>query len=319
MTKIELLRQVSDYEVFKRYLGIDFALGEMYKSPLRTEDRPSFNIFRHNKGELIFKDFAGDVGDCIKFVALLKNVNRQEAITIISAEFKLSNNEEKEREPYRPIIEERKKTLIDIREKLYSLSEITYWQQYGITGKTLNRFNVRSLSSFRINNSKWFYSNKNNLVFAYIFENGTKLYKPLDNKGYKWITNCSNTLLQGYEQLPTAGGILIITKSLKDVMVLHELGIAAVAPHGEGMHLLPEIMDNLKKKFLRIVVLYDCDRAGYKASDIICKKYNLSRFFINNNYSIIKHSNNDCKDISDFYQQNGRKETEKLLKRKLSV
>jgi 5S rRNA maturation endonuclease (ribonuclease M5) len=314
MKKSELLKHVSDYEIFNKYIGKEISLGEMISSPLpnRKDNNPSFNIFRHYKGELIFKDYAYGTGDCIKFVSLMHDLKRRDlAIDMIINDFDINVD----RKPYRPIIEERKKTLIDFREQPFTLQEALYWYSYGIDNQTLKKFDVHSVEKFRVNNSKWFYSK--GMCFSYVFENGTKIYKPYDNEGYKWITNC-NGGFQGWNQLPIAGNIVVITKSLKDVMVLDKHNISAIAPHGESMKISDEDIDMLKRRFRKIYVLYDIDEAGYKASEYICNKYNLKRIFINNNYCIYKNKNEN-KDISDYRQKYGEKRTEELLRTKLLI
>jgi hypothetical protein len=318
MTKGQLFEKVSAYEIFKKYLEYDFVLKEMYSSPFpnRRDDKPSFNIFRHYKGELVFKDFAFTSGDSIKFVALMHNIRRSEAIDLIIKDFGLE--EVKEREPFNPEIKQRTKTLISITTKPFNLTEALYWYDYGISAGTLEKYNVKSLEMFRINNSKWFTANDNNICFAYIFNSGTKIYKPYDKSGYKWITNC-NGGFQGFEQLPLAGNDLIITKSYKDVMTLYELGLSAIAPHGETMLISEADIEALKKRFLHIWILYDVDKTGYTKSEEICKKYKLKRFFIHNRYCIYKNNKDEIKDISDFRKKEGERATRELLRNALSL
>jgi len=319
LTKKLLLSYVSDYEIFKRYFRKDFLLGVMYVSPLRNEERPSFNIFRHYNGTLLYKDFAGGSGDCFRYVANLKKIKVSEALELIANDFTVKFKDEKyERSPEQGIIGTREKTMIDIRTQPFDLKDVMYWSQYGITGETLKKFNVKPLSQFRINNSKWFLNNSNILIYAYIFENSTKIYKPLDTSGYKWISNCNSQILQGWKQLPKVGHNIVITKSLKDVMVLYEYGIPAVAPHGETINIESKVIDELKKRFNNVWVLYDTDRAGYINSAKICRMYNLKRFFIQTQTCIWK-SNIEMfgkiKDISDYRAEFGDEETYKFLKR----
>lgn len=311
MKKSELYKYVSDYEIFREYLGKDFALGDVMSSPFRKDDNPSFNIFRHYDGELIFKDFVIGSGDAIKFVSVLKDIKRSEALSLIAEDFDI---EHIEKIPYRPILKESKRTLINIKTRPFTVEEAAYWYALGINGDLLQKYDVQSLESFTINSSKPFKSK--GFCFAYIFDEGTKIYKPFDTK-YKWITNCSGGL-QGYKQLPLVGHNLIITKSLKDVITLRAHGVCAVAPHGEGNSIEDSHIEELKKRFQNIYVLYDIDKAGYLNSNHICKKHNLKQIFINNNYCIYKDKNG-IKDISDFRKKHGERETKLLINRWLSV
>jgi len=66
--------------------------------------------------------------------------------------------------------------------------------------------------------------------------------------------------------LPKEGGeYIVITKSLKDVMCLYEFGIPAIAPCSENLFLTESQYEKIKKKFKRILVLYDNDRPGMSA------------------------------------------------------
>lgn len=78
-------------EVFQHYLGDQFdsgkvKLGRNIPNPFLSykQKTPSFNILQAPDGNHIYHDFAtGDTGNCVSFVARLKNVERIEAIRII--------------------------------------------------------------------------------------------------------------------------------------------------------------------------------------------------------------------------------------------
>ncbi|MCU9611798.1 hypothetical protein OEK97_28225, partial [Escherichia coli] len=75
---------------------------------------------------------------------------------------------------------------------------------------------------------------------------------------YRFITN--STHLQGYEYLKDPE-ILLITKSFKDVIVAHTLGIQAVAVQSESVSPPKEIIDTFN-----CVWLGDQDYCGRKAT-----------------------------------------------------
>src|SRR5690606_1550824 len=106
-----------------------------------------------------------------------------------------------------------------------------------------------------------------NPIYTYIFdEESFKMYRPNNpDKIGKWFTNATNYHLQGMKQLSEHRELLIITSSLKDVMVLKVLGYEAVAPQGEGMNIPDSIMNYLWATSDNIVVFYDNDKAGLKA------------------------------------------------------
>lgn len=62
------------------------------------------------------------------------------------------------------------------------------------------------------------------------------------------------------------GEDLVITKSLKDVMVLYEYGISAIAPCSENEFVTESQYERIKNKYKRVWLLYDNDRPGLHAS-----------------------------------------------------
>ena len=119
----------------------------------------------------------------------------------------------------------------------------------------------------------------------------------------RWRSNCDAFDVFGLKQLPKGGNVLILTKSLKDVMVFHTMGLCAVAPQSEGSSDIPEvIMEDLKLRFRYIIVNFDNDETGKAAAIRYCDKYDLPytvRIELNN------FNPNEVKDISDLVEKSG--------------
>jgi hypothetical protein len=63
------------------------------------------------------------------------------------------------------------------------------------------------------------------LTFAYVVFNKIKLYRPEEAPDFKWRNTCPGHYIQGLKQMndrKSNNDTLIITKSLKDVMVFYE-------------------------------------------------------------------------------------------------
>ena len=113
--------------------------------------------------------------------------------------------------------------------------------------------------------------------------------------------------IQGYDQLPKKGKLLVITKSQKDSMVLNSLGIPSCSPNSETQFINNSILLELKESFNNIVVLYDNDLPGIQNMNKFKKQYpELIYTWIPRKYG--------AKDISDFYKIYKRKETLNLIK-----
>ena len=135
-------------------------------------------------------------------------------------------------------------------------------------------------------------------MYAYKVFDKFKIYRPLASKYTKWRTNLTNRHVQGLAELPQGGGgVLIITKSLKDVMCLSEMGFNAIAAASETTFIPEDILDNLKQKWLKIYILYDRDITGMKMARKYSKKYGIDAIFVNKKFR--------AKDISDAVRDNG--------------
>ena len=87
-------------------------------------------------------------------------------------------------------------------------------------------------------------------------------------KGLRFLNNLPSRKLQGYKQLPKTGDLLVITKSMKDLISLHGFGIAAVAPASESTFCSDKQIEEFKNRFKHILIVYDHDKAG---------KYNMAK------------------------------------------
>ena len=162
-----------------------------------------------------------------------------------------------------------------------------YWKQFHISIDTLKRFNVFSIKYFLCNNIVRGVYKDDNPMYAYKVFDKFKIYRPLANKYTKWRTNLTVRHVQGLEQLqPEGGDLLIITKSLKDVMCLTEMGFHAVASASETTFIPEDILNNLKSKWKNVVILYDSS-----------KQYGLDAIFV--------HKKFKAKDVSDAVKANG--------------
>ena len=134
-------------------------------------------------------------------------------------------------------------------------------------------------------------------MYAYKVYDKFKIYRPLASKYTKWRTNLTNRHVQGLAEIPKDGGnLLIITKSLKDVMCLYEMGFNAISPSSETTFIPKDIIDSLKKKWKHIVILYDRDAAGMQNARKYSKQYELDAIFV--------HKKFKAKDVSDAVRDN---------------
>lgn len=290
-----ILSKVTEYDIYARYIG-QFKIGFIYNSPFREDKNPSFGIFRSRKsGKLLFKDHGnGECGDVIKFVELYTGLtNYNDILNRIVTDMSITNNTKlKSTKQY-----ESKDTVIGVVRQDWTDVDKQYWSQFGITKETLIKFNVFSIKYYLCDGIvKGIYKNENPM-YAYKVYDHFKIYRPLADKYTKWRNNLAPYDIQGYEQLPKKGDLLIITKSLKDVMCLYEMGYTAISPSSESTFISDKALNQLKRRFKRILICFDRDVSGIKNMRKISLKTGLNGFLV--------HKKWKAKDISDAIKLNG--------------
>lgn len=291
-----ILSKVTEYDIYAHYLG-QFKVGMIYQSPFRKDKNPSFGIFYSKRTkQLLFKDHGtGECGNVIKFVQLYTGkTNYNDILQDIVAKLNITPDTKLDSsKQYIPSQE----TVIGVVRQPFTDVDTNYWSQFHISTKTLNKFNVDSIKYYLCNGIVKGIYKPENPMYAYKVYNNFKVYRPLGDKYTKWRNNLTEYDVQGYEQLPKKGDICIITKSLKDVMCLYEMGIPAISPSSESTFIPESVLVDLKKRFKKIIIIFDRDQAGFKNVRKIIKKYkDLDFLFINKKFK--------SKDISDAIKNN---------------
>ncbi|MGL4343552.1 MAG: toprim domain-containing protein [Metamycoplasmataceae bacterium] len=308
LTKNKLYELCSEEQIFSHYFNHQVQLKTYYLNPLRNDKNPDCVYKISQSGFLYFHDYAlGKSYSPIDIVMQIYNISFKEAL------HKIKNDIGKiEKVAIIPKEYVKEDYLIDLKVKKENWNNkyLKYWNDYYLTENVLNNFKVSPISYYWINNVLI----QCQLSYCYYLGyNQNHKYKILNLKNkYKWTTN-SLTNLQGYYQLPKTGKLLIITKSLKDVMVLSLFNIFSVAVQAETISLTKEQYLDLSLRFDKIIVFYDNDNAGLLNSNIISKLFNLSQIYI----PICERYNNNIKDISDYIKYYGIEKTKNLLKKLL--
>lgn len=308
ITLDDILSKVTEYDIYSRYIG-HFKIGLIYNSPFRKDKNPSFGIFYSKKsGRLLFKDHGtGECGDVIKFVSLYTGItNYNDILNRIVKDLNITNNTVlKASKEYKIPTE----TVIGVVRQDWTDVDKQYWSQFGITIDTLKKFNVSSIKYYLCNGIVKAIYKDTNPMYAYKVYNHFKIYRPLADKYTKWRNNLTEIDIQGYEQLPESGNLLIITKSLKDVMCLYEMGYTAISPSSESTFIPDKVLKQLKKRFKRILICFDRDASGVKNMRKISLKTGLNGFLVHKKYK--------SKDISDAIKNNGFEEIKRWLNKTL--
>lgn len=316
ITKELILSRFSEEQLMEYYLHIPVKKG-LFRSPLRRDKQPTCSFYRNKSGTLIFKDFA--TGQHLNVFDVVQSIFRCdyfEALRIIANDFGIVRDNALHKNPGKinlnPIkIKDKEISKIQIEIQEFTDNELKWWGRYGITRDILRRFDVYSCKHVFLNDQLFAESQQHCPIFGYYGKKyqGLELWRCYFPKrtSFRFITNWPSKKIQGYDQLPKKGKLLVITKSMKDSMCLYSCGITACAPNSENLFISDKVLEDLKSRFENIVVFYDNDRPGlYNMAKIRREHPELTYIFIPRKYG--------SKDISDFYKDHGRKETLNLIK-----
>jgi len=338
-----LLRYVDDIEIYETFLGQEVEIGEAIVSPIRSSDEfPSFTVFVPTRikdtrpDEVWFKDLAtGEYGNVFKFIRLIAKhqynteiVTTYDTIKFIDSQLELGmirGDKVKKVKVARDLTKFKIKKEINYSPRRFTQKDLDYWGVLLQEEADLNYWEVRSVGKLLTPENivtKRF--RQNNLVFAYNIWDKCKLYQPKATRKYKFRNSCPANdyrYYQGFKQLDTKAKTLIITKSFKDVMVIHKIftkfvgiKIAVLAPHAESINLNVEFIEWAQKHYERIIIVSDFDLAGVKFAQK-GKKMGIEYIFVSTERIEVEGKMIVLeKDVSDYLTINGCNKTVTLLK-----
>lgn len=318
----DILKLVSEEQIYVRYIGDEFLNNKVINSPLRTDNVPSFSVFfARNAGKVLWKDFAtGETGDCFMLVQKIHGLqNYHESVRLVARDFgfitdttlpdskKLQNSQA-----------EKVKTLsrgevkLDVRYRKAKDYDKQYWSSYGVKPDILRKYYVYPISLIFIND---YVIQAPKYCYAYLeYKDGKptyKVYQPFSEKRYKFTNNNDYSVWEGWAQLPESADVLIITSSRKDVMsIVSTTGIASVALQSENVFPKKHVVDQLKERFKKIYIFYDNDFTaeenwGKAFGQKLATEFDLVPIFIPDEYA--------SKDYSDLVKNHGANTAQKVL------
>ena len=308
-----VLRHLTEEQIMEHYVGRDVRIHKKFSSPFRRDDDPSCS-FAYSGGRLVFKDFSGSLkGNCFHIVSHIYKCNFYQAVEHVAQDFNLegTDNIPTPKKIFKKLEEIKKKgdTLSEIKVKVRKWKQIDkdYWySRFGLTTKTLRHFNVYPIRAAWINGTLFYSHKEKDPCYAYRLATGEyKLYfvnRVSAGKKTRFLNN--STRIQGYRQLPKKERFIIYTKSMKDVMVLYQLGIPAIALPSETQYPTQKLIDHISKRFRYAFTLYDFDNAGISMACHFRRKHYIDPFFLTDG---TRRSKIDygSKDVSEYVDNNG--------------
>lgn len=305
-----ILNKLSEYQIYRYYVGHDFTLGKAFNSPFRKESNPSFSVIVTKEGYLHHMDFTDTErkGTCIDFVKQLFNLDFPSALAKIDLDFGLGiqNGPKKD---YKRIIAafetpnmEQKHAHITAKTKRFDTAELHYWAQYGITEKELKENDVYSIDRLYLN-KRMFPLPPSELVFGYLFGDKWKIYRPLAPKKSKWLTNVPGDRMSGLHRITDGCHNAVVTKAKKDEIVLAKILPNVCSVQSEStVSISPENVELLNKKCRKVFLNFDSDEVGVQS----CKYYNQFGFkWVNCPKGYTDPQGKPIKDFSDLARYHG--------------
>lgn len=323
ITKADILQKYNELEIFQKYITDPISLNKLILSPLRKEKNASFGFFLGEGNEVCFKDFVLGAGDFIKFIMLKFGLSWFEALSKIACDlnmeddficrkydktnFSVSNKSYPTKED---LITKYTGYYLGKRKREWKAHDTLFWAQFGISLETLKKFKVEAIDFIFVGDNV-FPAEKYTYCFIEVKDGieTYKIYQPYSEK-FKWMNNHDNSVWQGWTQLPNNGDELIITKSLKDVMALYELGYNSISLQSENIIPKRHVFEQLNKRFKDIILLYDNDfdsetNWGKLFGEKLSTELGITECYIKDEYK--------CKDVSDLIKKYGKKEAKEIL------
>lgn len=276
LTKELLLECLSQEEIFQRYLYVS-NFKESIRSPFRDDKTPGCKFYKNSAGVLYLNDFATRKSyDCFGTVQALFSLNFFEALQRISMDFGLGLGQVQmakatfERPdsiivPVEMKVEENP-TSIQVKARKYTEQDYKWWGERGVSKDSLKKYKVFCVQDLFVNGKLVAQSRgPHNPIYCYDFGSEIKVYQP-NSARYKWCGN-ARTTIQGWEQFKadTEGKsyqYCVISKSLKDVMVLNTIGVRSFAMQTEAQTIPNEVLEFLQSNFQEVFLFYDNDSPG---------------------------------------------------------
>ena len=280
-------------EVFCFYMPIDFVLKRNFRNPLYDDHKASCNIYFDAKQQCYrMKDFGNDFysGDCFWFAAMMLGLDvRTEFPKVLASiirdlqlnlriddkqtpaphpmrKYKNLHNEKKENKGMTETDNDKK--WYKCYEQVFQTSELSYWLKYGITTKTLQRYNVKSLVRYEAlsNQGKTYtlLSSQDEPMFCYMMGDFVKVYRPFSKLRFVYGGEKREDYIFGFEQLPNKGDMLFITGGEKDVLSLSAHHFHAICFNSETATIPENVIESLQLRFRHIIILYDTDETGVR-------------------------------------------------------
>lgn len=310
----DILNKATEADILSFYLGVN-EVPCVIHSPLREDKRPSFGLYSIDGKRIFYTDLATKArGGLFDLLSSMWGINYRQVLERINEDLPkfTSSSSIKSYNPCKVRTTNVYNSNSDLQCKIreWRQYDIEYWKSYGISLDWLKYAEVYPIShKIVIKDGHRYVFGADKYAYAYVERKEEKvtlkIYQPFNKSGYKWSNKHDMSVISLWTKVPEYGERICICSSLKDALCLWaNTGIPSLAIQGEGYKMSNTAINELKKRYKEIFILFDNDEAGI----IDGEKLASSTEFINIVLPKIECYGNP-KDISDLFHSIQNKET----------
>lgn len=320
--KDTILSKVSEAELAAMYIPSLKEIPDVICSPLRKDIHPSFRVYSPDGIKVRYYDYAtGESGGIVDFIMRLFSCTFTEALERIDNDV----NEYRKGIRINPSLSKGKITIkpetpsYSVRSQMREWEDydFEYWSSYGVPKEWLLHADIYPISYVFIVSETGYIRTLRADRYAYTFierKDGRiteKIYQPFNKEGMKWRSGHDGSVWDLWTKLPQKGDLVIITSSRKDALCIWaQTRIPSVSLQSETAGVKPQVMQELKDRFKRVVILYDNDfnkEKNYGRIDgtRLADLFGIEQIEIPTGYK--------CKDPSDLYHTFGGDTVRKVI------
>lgn len=304
--------KVSDLDILHHYFGITH-VPCMINSPLRRDNNPSLSFYSKDGIEVLWTDFSTkEGGDVIHLMSKYWGESYADTVKHLWEDLpKITNISGYTQLSKKRYIVKKTNVILKCKVREWKDYDLEFWNSFGISKRWLEYADVYPIShKIIIKNDEKFVFSADKYAYAYVEfkdkKTTLKIYQPFNTKGFKWSNNHDRSVISLWTKVPANGLMICICASLKDALCLWaNTGIPSIAVQGEGYSMSDTAIEELKRRFKHVYILFDNDEAGIVDGVKLAEQTGFT--------NIVLPRINGTKDISDLYKSLENKEQFKEL------
>lgn len=299
----EIFQNFDEISIAEIFIKDRIKLNKAILSPFRDEKRASFSFYKHKmNGRLWWKDHSlGIHGNVVDLVKIMYGVDYKQALKIISENLHI---------PHSKISHSKRERIIENKYivKKLKFGDFEYYKLYNIEKEFLDLYGIKEVFSI-YNKNRGYYSYIKEGQICYGYQLSDKWKFNIPNSDNRFFGNMTKDLILGIENIDFNNKILIITKSIKDVILLKQIGFNSIAFQSELIIPNSDYLGSIINHYQKVYILFDNDSTGINASNIFANEYGVIPLTI--------PLKSKCKDITDISKMYGIEICKQLMKKLL--